>query len=442
MIDETTPVAFHDALPERVDVVVIGAGVIGLSTAWFLRADGVSVLVCEKGRVAGEQSSRNWGWIRQQGRDAAELPIVTESLALWEALPAEIGEDIGFTRCGVLYLAEHDAELEGFETFYTIARAHGLDTRLLGAAEAGRLTGTGPHAWRGGMLTPSDGRAEPFRAVPAIARAAVRRGVRLREQCAVRALDVEAGRVSGVITEHGRVRADAVVCAGGAWSSLFAQSAGVRLPQLAVRSTVARTVRARPFFDGNAASHRLAFRRRDDGGYTLAIGGFSEHFPGAASFRHAASFLPALRAAWSEVRFPFTGGPPLAYRWPRRWDADRVSPFERARVLNPAPSVDALKRLRERVDATLPPLAGVRFADAWAGMIDATPDFVPVMDAVEKLPGFYLATGFSGHGFGIGPGAGRVMADLVQSRPARHDLARFRLGRFSDGSPLVLGPVI
>ena len=83
---EQSPINYQDRLPQNVDVVVIGAGVIGISTAWFLARQGVSVLVCDKGRVAGEQSSRNWGWIRQQARDAAELPIVIDSINTWETL--------------------------------------------------------------------------------------------------------------------------------------------------------------------------------------------------------------------------------------------------------------------------------------------------------------------------------------------------------------------
>ena len=96
--------------------------------------------------------------------------------------------------------------------------------------------------------------------------------------------------------------------------------------------------------------------------------------------------------------------------------------------------------MREGLKKRLPKLAGLAFEEAWAGMIDVTPDVVPVMDEVGDLPGFYLATGFSGHGFGIGPGAGRVMADLVLGKPAAHDLSRFRLSRFSDGSPMRPGP--
>ncbi|OZA05728.1 MAG: PTS sugar transporter subunit IID, partial [Rhodobacterales bacterium 17-64-5] len=105
-------------------------------TAIFLRQKGLTVLVLEKGRIAGEQSSRNWGWIRQQGRDPAELPIMVESLSIWQRLAAELGEGVGFRQTGVLYLARTPREMAGFEAWMEHARAHQLDTRLLTGAEA------------------------------------------------------------------------------------------------------------------------------------------------------------------------------------------------------------------------------------------------------------------------------------------------------------------
>ena len=96
--------------------------------------------------------------------------------------------------------------------------------------------------------------------------------------------------------------------------------------------------------------------------------------------------------------------------------------------------------MRAGINKRLPSLAQVPFDEAWAGMIDVTPDVVPVMDEIEAYPGLFLATGFSGHGFGIGPGAGRVMARMVSGKAAEHDLARFRFSRFADGSPMLPGP--
>ena len=130
MLSKNSPITFHAKLPEEVDVVIIGAGIIGISTAWFLIKDGLSVFVCEKGRGGGEQSTRNWGWVRQMGRDEAELPIVTESLNIWDSLACEIGEDIGFTRKGLLFLAENEKDQKGFEKWMEIAKRHQLDTRI------------------------------------------------------------------------------------------------------------------------------------------------------------------------------------------------------------------------------------------------------------------------------------------------------------------------
>ena len=437
---DKAPITFQDALPDSVDVVVVGAGVIGIATAWFLAKSGVSVLVCDKGRVAGEQSSRNWGWIRQQARDADELPIVIDSINTWESLAAELDEDIGFTRQGVLYAAETDEQLAGHEQWLEVAQQHQLDTRMLSAAEVDELISDKPGQWRGGMYTPSDGRAEPWKAVPALARALQTRGGLIRESCAVRTVEIQAGRVCGVVTEHGRVSAQSVVCAGGAWSTLFMANLGVNLPQLSVRATVLRTGPAPDIYAGGATVGEVAIRRRQDGGYTVASSSANEHFIGADSFRHFFKFLPALASSARFIRLNF--GDNLIERLlpTRSWQDDEISPFERTRVLNPPPSDRALRLMREGLRKRLPKLAELPFEEAWAGMIDVTPDVVPVMDQVADYPGLYLATGFSGHGFGIGPGAGRVMADMVQGKPSAHKLDRFRLSRFSDGSRMRPGP--
>ena len=151
IISDNSPISYQDPLPDAVDVVVIGAGVIGISTAWFLVQRGLSVLVCEKGRVAGEQSSRNWGWIRQQARDPAELPIMIDSINIWEKLSRELGDDIGFTRQGVLYLAQSEKELAHQEEWLETASQHQLDTRILSSAEVDRLVKDQPGQWRGGF---------------------------------------------------------------------------------------------------------------------------------------------------------------------------------------------------------------------------------------------------------------------------------------------------
>ncbi len=318
------------------------------------------------------------------------------------------------------------------------ARAHQLDTRLLTAQQvADMLPAAADGTWTGGMWTASDGRAEPAVAVPALARALTRAGATVHEDCAVRALDIVAGRVAGVVTEKGRIACDAVVLAGGAWSSLLARAHGVEIPQLSVGATVAATDPLPEVFSGNAADHDFAFRRRLDGGYTLAPGSFHELFLGPDAFRRFRQYIPQLRADPFGTRFlpAAPQGYPDGWRTRRHWSPDAPSPFEAMRVLDPAPNRGAVERLRRRFAAAFPQLGLPAIRAAWAGMIDTTPDTVPVVDHAP-LKGLVIATGMSGHGFGIGPGMGRVVADLVTGTAPGHDLSRFRFGRFTDGSKI------
>ncbi len=443
MISDKSPITFSDPLPDEVDVVVIGAGVAGTATSYFLAEKGVKVLLCDKGRVAGEQSSRNWGWVRQQARDWRELPVMMESNRIWRGLAEKTGEkDLTFTQAGCLHLVENEKAFANFEKWYETAKQHQLDTKMLSKAEIAARYPNIKGNFVGGFLTESDGRAEPFVAIPALARAARKLGVTIIEGCAVRTLDIQAGRVAGVVTEKGRVRCGQAVLAGGAWSTYFAANSGVNLPQLPVRSTVARTEPVPEFYGPNTNTPGLAIRRRTDGGYTIASLDLSEHYISKSSFKYFTKYINLLRASSRDVRLML--GPPKGYpgAWgsPSRWTADEVTPFERMRVLNPEPSPTSLKHIRERLPNRFPELAAAKFAETWAGMIDVMPDAVPTLCETDRIKGLYIATGLSGHGFGIGPAIGRIMSDVVTGRPTGHDISHFRIQRFFDGSPIVPGP--
>lgn len=436
-ISDATPIRFSAPLPKACEVVVLGGGIMGVMTAWYLAEAGVKVTLFEKGRVAGEQSSRNWGWIRQQGRDPGELPIMIESLRLWQGLAQEFGTGLGFRQEGVMYLAQTEAEMAGFEDWRKHAVAHQLDTAMQTPAEIkARIPGHSA-PWLGGMFTASDARAEPWVAVPMLAAGAVARGAVIIENCAVRRLDVAAGRVTGVYTEQGRIACEQVVVAGGAWSSLFLRAEGVTIPQLSVLASVAQTEAMPEVFAGNAADENFAFRRRQDGGYTIAPGQHHDFYIGPDAFRHVLKYIPTLKNDYKKTKFrPVSpSGFPDAWGTKRLWQGDEQSPFERLRVLNPAPNMATLARTCDHFAAALPGIGRPKIKSAWAGMIDTMPDVVPILDRAP-IAGLVIATGLSGHGFGIGPGLGRVIADLVRGRSPGHDLSRFRFGRFGDGSKL------
>src|SRR6266566_3216450 len=434
MAPRVDAVRSDDVLPARADVVIVGGGIIGASTALFLAQKGIRVVLCEKGHIAGEQSSRNWGWCRKMGRDPRELPLIIESLRLWQGMNALVEAETGFRQPGIMYLAETQAELGELEAWLDHAHQYQLDTRIITDAEVRELMPGLTGSWAGALYTASDGKAEPQKAAPAIAEAARRLGAGVVTQCAVRGIETSGGRVSSVVTEKGRIACGSVVLAGGAWSRLFCGNLGIDLPQLKVLGSVMRT---EPFEGGpeiSATGGLFGYRKRMDGGYTVATLGVRTIDLVPDSFRLLPEYLPSVRLHWKKLRFRV--GRRFIEEWqtPRRWELDAASPFEKVRVLDPEADPLVLERARASIGESFPAFKNVAVAETWGGMIDVMPDAIPVISAVDTLPGFFIATGFSGHGFGIGPGAGRLMADMVSGAPPIVDPTPFRLSRFTDGS--------
>ncbi len=407
------PVESSPNLPTHADVVVIGGGIIGAFAAYYMAKRGMKVALVEKGRVGAEQSSRNWGWCRQQNRDARELPMATKSLDLWEQFTAETGEVTGFQRCGLLYLSNSEKELEGWARWGEFARTVDVKTQMLTADEAaqrGRATGK---AWKGGVFAPTDGTADPSRAAPAVVRALMKLGGTVHQGCAARGVETEGGRLSAVVTEKGTIRTKVAVLAGGAWASSFCRQYGIRFPQAAIRQTVLSVATGGKDIPAALHTTGVSMTRRVDGGYTLAISGRGRVDPTPQLLRFAPQFLPMFQRRWRNLAPGGLEGVRSGHEGWSRWRLDKPTPMERMRVLDPKVDASVVSLTYKRAVELVPELKQSSVSAAWAGYVDSTPDGVPGIGEMSNLPGFVLAAGFSGHGFGIGPGAGHLIADIV-----------------------------
>ena len=426
-----TTVETDAGIPARADVVIIGGGIAGISALLSLAEKKVSAVLVEKGQLAGEQSSRNWGFCRTQGRAMAEIPLALESLRQWDRMDQRVGGDVGFTRAGACYLCETPSQVAAYEAWLDSARQWQVQSRILSTDEVDAVLPGSSRRWAGALYTPNDGRAEPQLAVPLMAQAARRLGAVIVTNCAARGFETKAGRVSGVITERGTIACDAVVLAGGAWSRLFCGNMGVDFPQLKILGSVMRTEPLDGPPEIAVAGPDFAFRKRKDGGYTIARRNKYEAHVVPDSFRLLPRFLPAMVSTRHEYRIRLFGRFQEEMRIPRRWALDQPSPFEATRILDPAPNPAIVEESRRNLIRAFPAFAPMRIAQSWGGLIDTTPDAVPVIGPVQAVPGFFLMSGFSGHGFGIGPGAGRLMAELVTGATPVVDPAPFRFDRFA-----------
>jgi glycine/D-amino acid oxidase-like deaminating enzyme len=423
----------NDTLPASTSVVIIGGGIIGTSAALFLSQRGIPVVLCEKGYVAGEQSSRNWGWCRKMARDPRELPLAIEALRLWGDMNRITGVESGFRQSGIMYMCDTEEELAKYESWMDHARDYQLDTRMLSGAEVAALQPGAAQKWVGAIHTPSDGRGEPQMGAPVIAAAAQRNGAIIMQNCAVRGLDTAGGYVSGVFTEKGRIACQSVVLAGGAWSRLLCGNTGIELPQLKVQLSVLRTEKLDGGPEISATGEGFGFRKRLDGGYNVSNRGANIFDIVPDAFRLRRDFMPLMSKQSGGTTIRLGNRFFEEWRTPRRWRMDEESPFERVRTLDPTPSRAVLDSAKASIQAAFPVFKNMVEAQSWAGYIDVTPDAVPVISPVESVPGFFIATGFSGHGFGIGPGAGRLIAEMVAGEPTVVDPRPFRLSRFAEG---------
>jgi glycine/D-amino acid oxidase-like deaminating enzyme len=297
------------------DAVVVGAGIVGCATAYFLARRGARVVVVERGPVPGEQSRKNWGFVRQQGRDPLELPLMMEANRLWRGLERELGADVEWVQGGNLALAADEKRLARFEEWLSVAREFGLDTRLLRARDLEAVVPGLAGAWVGGMHTPGDGHADPEKTTDAFARAAVSHGASLHLECAVQGVTTRAGAVG----------------------------------------------------------------QRRDGSFTIAAGGALDHDVTLDSLRQLRFFLPNYWKDKALFRFhvgrPLLAS--LAATLPG--SAGRRRPLVWDRGLEPPPNPAKVRRSLVELQRVLPSLPPLGIARSWAGYLDAAPDLVPML---------------------------------------------------------------
>ena len=414
-----------------VDVAIVGGGIVGCSAAWRLAERGLKVALFERAAIASEQSSRAWGFVRQQGRHEAEVPLAAEANRLWIEQTERFGQDAtGFEPGGILVPAETEADEERVTSGHEIATRFQLRTRILNRAQIKELVPEMAGNWRSGLFTAGDAHAEPGVSTRTIAMAAREAGATLHENTPVVEVEAQGGKINGIVMERGRCRAGVVLLASGIGAPALARPLGHNLPIQVIRSSVGETQAAKPFTKVAMWGPRVAYRPRRDGSFTIGNGyrGLGADYDLTLdSLRNLQHFLPAYKNNWRLLKLS------LGHEFIQHLRAS-LSAASRARPL-PEPRVNTAKVARnvEQFRALFPHLSGIGLARSWGGRIDLTPDVIPIIDRPHPDNGLYVAAGFSGHGFALGPSIGKQLAEWIADGRTSLDLKPFRLSRFAEG---------
>lgn len=366
------------------DVLVIGGGVIGSSCAYYLAKSGLKATICEaRGLISsGTASQASAGGVRQQGREASELPLSIHSIGLWTNLEEELEADVHYRRGGMTACIHQPEALDQLRLRVAAEQAMGLDIRLVEQPELADLVpGISPRIIAGGYC-PSDGQADPIRTTAAFAAAAARLEAEVRTGTPVRRLVKSGDRVIGVVTDQGEIHAGAVILAAGAWTRKLAAEAGLDLPFRPVGLQMMVTAKRSPRLSQVLAwtGQGLSLKQSPDGGFVIGGG------------------------------------------WP-----GRVDPAEyRA---DPVPG--AMAKNARSARGIFPMLANIPVVRAWLGAEAFSADHVPALGPVTGLDGLIVAAGFSGHGFALSPAVGELLARCVSQGVVDPLLAPLSPDRFT-----------
>jgi len=226
------------------------------------------------------------------------------------------------------------------------------------------------------------------------------------------------------------IRTKIAVLSGGAWASTFCRQLGIRLPQATIRSSVASVSLPRGTLPDALHTKSITITRRGDETYSLAISGLAKFDPTLQKLRYAKDFLPMFARRWQSLSPGGLEGVRSGHEGLNRWRLDQPTPMEKMRVLDPSADEATLTEIRRRAIDLCPVIGEARVTASWAGYIDMTPDGIPAIGETQSLPGFVLAAGLSGHGFGIGPGCGHLVADMVTGATPIVDPEPYRPERF------------
>jgi sarcosine oxidase subunit beta len=370
-------------------VVIIGGGISGTAAAYELAKRRVSVTLLERGDLASMASGWTLAGVRQSGRHLAELPLAQAAVRRWEHLATELDADVEYRQRGNLRLALTEDDVPTIRRVVENGNAAGIAMTYLPDIDAiHEIAPALTDDLAGASFCPTDGHANPHLAVHAFADAATRHGATIRTGVEVTEIETDGTRATGVRTTTDHIAAETVIVAAGVYTPYLLDPLGIHIPFDTVQVPAVQTVATSPLLDQVLGIPTGGFAGRQEASGRFRLTGFS--IPWNATWHDAENVLPTMTQVQETIA------------WACR---------------------------------LVPAIRELRMAHIWGGLIDKTPDALPVIERAPEIDGLVVAAGFSGHGFCLGPVTGEILAELATEGRTAHPIepfARQRLDTISD----------
>jgi glycine/D-amino acid oxidase-like deaminating enzyme len=427
-------------LVDEVDVVIIGGGFIGCLTALNLAERGISVALCEKGCIAGEASGRAAGLIEYEHLSSIKMDLIARSMEVWREMPERINAEIGYQGSGLMTLYKDEKPAVGAKEWIdSMQGISGMQARMLTAKEIQQIDPALGSDWHSALYQPNGAAIEPRLAAPAIASGARAKGAKLFQNCAVRVIERQAGNISGVITEKGKIKTAKVVVAGGAWSSSLASQLDLKLPQLMI---FAEMISVEPLSNGpvvNGMTPAGYFRREPDGGYMF--GTAAGVIPITPTILKNLRDLMSMPMDVDQEIYPSVSLSTFIreINANSKQVADRPSIYEQHRILQPEYVGETSGSMVDGMRKYIPTFADAKIRERYTGSLFASLDNLGVLSSVRNIPGLFLGTGML-YGVTTSAAVGEALADMITGATPQFDISPYRYERFIDGSKFEFHP--
>ncbi|WP_350024406.1 NAD(P)/FAD-dependent oxidoreductase [Serratia marcescens] len=421
-------------LPAHADAVVIGAGILGIMTAISLAERGLSVIIVEKGNIAGEQSCRFYGQVITYKMPDETFLLHHLAKQRWREMNAKVGVDTSYRTQGRVEVPLDESDLDNVRQWIETKHKEmgtGIPfrTRIIeGEALNQRLQGASSD-WKIAGFEEDSGSLDAEIAAFVMARYAKKVGIRIYTHCAARGLETEGGRISDVVTERGAIRTSRVVLAGGAWSRLFMQNLNIEIPTLPAYQSQ-QIISAPPHAPGGnvALPGNIFFREQADGTYATSPRIIVSPVV-KDSFAYGYKYLPLLENPDFPVHISLNEQLFNSFTQPTHWPLNGISPFEKNRDMTALPDIPELNDSLAKLKVAFPAFKASTVLDRWSGAMAIAPDEVPIVSLVNQYSGLVINTA-TGWGMTESPITSEIAADLLLGKEPIFDPKPFSLYRF------------